>query len=102
MERIRLALEGTGLKGFFGERLYSASMVAQGKPAPDLFLHAARQMGVDPMRCVVVEDSAAGVHAATRAGMRVLAFAGASHARSPAHRQRLEALKPALVFDDML
>ncbi len=102
MERIRLALEVTGLKGFFGERLYSASMVAQGKAAPDLFLHAARQMGVDVMRCVVVEDSTAGVHAAMRAGMRVLAFAGASHARSTAYRRRLEALKPALVFDDML
>ena len=53
-------------------------------------------------RCVVVEDSTAGVHAAMRAGMRVLAFAGAGHARSTAYRRRLEALKPALVFDDML
>jgi HAD superfamily hydrolase (TIGR01509 family) len=102
MERIRLALEVTGLARFFGQRLYSASMVAQGKPAPDLFLHAARQMGVDPMRVVVVEDSPAGVHAATRAGMRVLAFTGATHARSTAYHKRLEALKPALIFDDML
>lgn len=102
MERIRLALEVTGLLPFFGSNLFSASMVAHGKPAPDLFLYAARRMGVDPARCVVVEDSPAGVHAATRAGMRVLAFAGASHAQSPAHRRALEALNPTVIFDDML
>jgi beta-phosphoglucomutase-like phosphatase (HAD superfamily) len=50
--------------------------VANGKPAPDLFLHAAAQSGADPARCVVVEDSEAGVQGAIAAGMRVLGYAG--------------------------
>jgi HAD superfamily hydrolase (TIGR01509 family) len=102
MERIRLALEVTDLTTFFGQNLFSASMVACGKPAPDLFLHVARQMGVDPARCIVVEDSPAGVHAAKCAGMRVFAFTGGSHAQSLSYRRTLEALNPTLVFDDML
>ncbi len=55
-------------------------MVARGKPAPDLFLHAAEEMGVRPEDCVVVEDSPAGIDAARRAGVRVFAFTGGSHA----------------------
>lgn len=68
-----------GLVGFyerFRGRIFSATDVARGKPAPDLFLHAAERMGVSPTRCVVVEDSAAGVAGAHAAGMRVLAYAG--------------------------
>jgi beta-phosphoglucomutase-like phosphatase (HAD superfamily) len=76
-------------------------MVANGKPAPDLFLLAAREMRVEPGRCIVIEDSPAGVEAAQRAGMRVFAFLGGSHAQSPAHRRALENLDPTLIFDDM-
>ena len=101
LERIRLSLDVTGLRSFFGDHIFSASMVAHGKPAPDLFLHAAREMRIEPARCIVIEDSPAGVDAAKRAQMRVFAFTGGSHAQSPAHRQLLEALEPTLIFGDM-
>ncbi|MFG1706740.1 HAD family hydrolase [Nonomuraea sp. M3C6] len=73
---IRRSLELTGLAGRFDGRVFSAEDVAQGKPAPDLFLHAAATMGAAPEHCVVVEDSPFGVTAAVSAGMRCLAFAG--------------------------
>jgi HAD superfamily hydrolase (TIGR01509 family) len=74
-ERIRVALRTTGLRAYFPEsRIFSAQDVARGKPAPDLFLHAARTLGVPPARCVVVEDSPLGVEAARAAGMDVFAF----------------------------
>ncbi|WP_438487286.1 HAD family hydrolase [Streptomyces sp. S186] len=74
-ERIRVALTKTGLFERFGEnRVFSSQDVAQGKPAPDLFLHAAREMGVAPGRCAVVEDSPLGVRAAVAAGMDVYGF----------------------------
>jgi HAD superfamily hydrolase (TIGR01509 family) len=71
-EWIRTALDLTGLRGWFAEeRIFSAQDVGVGKPAPDLFLHAARTLGVDPARCLVVEDSVNGVLAARAAGMDV-------------------------------
>ncbi len=75
-ERLRFKLELTGLYERFAGQIFSASAVANGKPAPDLFLYAARQMGVDPSDCVVVEDSRFGVQAARAAGMDVLGYAG--------------------------
>ncbi|WP_069462358.1 HAD family hydrolase [Actinacidiphila rubida] len=73
--RIRVALRTTGLYERFGEeRIFSSEDVGRGKPAPDLFLHAASVMGVAPERCVVVEDSPLGVRAARAAGMDVLGF----------------------------
>lgn len=101
LERIRLSLGVTGLLELLEPHLYSASMVKRGKPAPDLFLHAARQMGVAPAACVVIEDSPAGVAAAKSAGMRVFAFAGGSHAGKAGLHRALAALEPDLVFDDM-
>lgn len=101
IERVRLSLKVTGLAPFFGDHVFSASMVENGKPAPDLFLFAAREMRVEPSRCIVIEDSPAGVEAAQRAGMRVFAFLGGSHAQSPAHRRALERLDPTLIFDNM-
>ena len=80
LERIRLSLDLTGLLEMLEPHIYSASMVTRGKPAPDLFLHAAKGMGVRPQDCIVVEDSPAGIEAARQAGMRVLAFTGGSHA----------------------
>ena len=76
-ERIALALRTTGLDSYFGGRVFSASdpQVARGKPAPDLFLHAAASMGVEPARCAVIEDSVPGVEAAVAAGMTVFAYA---------------------------
>jgi HAD superfamily hydrolase (TIGR01509 family) len=74
-ERIRLTLTTTGLWGRFAGRVFSAQDVQRGKPAPDLFLHAAVTLGVEPRRCAVVEDSPAGVTGANAAGMTSFAFA---------------------------
>ena len=100
-ERIRLTLSLTGLIDRFEPNIFSATMVSRGKPAPDLFLHASAAMGVAPENCVVVEDSPAGIAAAQAAGMRVVAFAGGSHARSARHREALLSLSPDALFDDM-
>jgi HAD superfamily hydrolase (TIGR01509 family) len=76
--KMRLTLGMTGLWERFEGRIFSATEVAHGKPAPDLFLHAAAEMGHTPDACVVVEDAPAGVQAARAAGMRVLAYAGSA------------------------
>ncbi|MFF9125698.1 HAD family hydrolase [Streptomyces sp. NPDC014889] len=74
-ERIRVGHRSTGLDRWFDEeRIFSSQDVGRGKPAPDLFLHAADRMGVAPERCVVVEDSPLGVRAAVAAGMDVCGF----------------------------
>lgn len=100
-ERIRLSLDVTGLLESFEPHLYSSTMVDNGKPAPDLFLYAANQMSADPSLCVVIEDSPAGILAAKRAGMRVFAFVGGSHARPSGLREAAAALAPDAIFDDM-
>ena len=92
---MRLTLGLTGLWDRFDGRIFSATEVAHGKPAPDLFLHAASRMGVDPGRCVVVEDSPSGVEAARAAGMRCVAFAGGVNTAD-----RLEG-PTTVVFDHM-
>jgi HAD superfamily hydrolase (TIGR01509 family) len=74
--KMRLTLGLTGLLERFDGRLFSATEVDRGKPAPDLFLHAAGSMGFDPAQCLVIEDMPVGVEAARAAGMRVLGFAG--------------------------
>jgi HAD superfamily hydrolase (TIGR01509 family) len=74
--KIRRNLALTGLADRFGDRIFSGEDVEHGKPAPDLFLHAAAAMGVDPARCAVVEDSRHGVAAARAAGMWAFAYAG--------------------------
>ncbi len=71
--------------------IFSADMVPQPKPAPDVYLLAAKTMGVAPERCLVIEDSATGVRAALAAGMRVIGFTGASHI-PPSHGDTLSAL----------
>jgi HAD superfamily hydrolase (TIGR01509 family) len=85
----------TGLHERFAGNIFSASEVANGKPAPDLFLHAAARMGVSPARCVVVEDSRYGVQAARAADMDVLAYAGGLTSA-----QSLAGVRTT-VFDDM-
>lgn len=72
-------LEITGLQSLFAPHIYSADHVRAGKPAPDLFLHSAAQLGVDPGRCVVIEDSVNGVFAAIAAGMTPIGFVGGGH-----------------------
>jgi len=92
--KMEVTLRHTGLWDRFAGRMFSATEVAHGKPAPDLFVHAARSMGFDPARTAVVEDSLPGIQAARAAGMRALAFACGAEA---------EALRAAggEPFDDM-
>ncbi|PZF77982.1 hydrolase [Aestuariivirga litoralis] len=77
--RLALSLRASGLTAFFEGRCFTASEVARGKPAPDLFLHAAARMGAEPARCLVIEDSELGVRAGLAAGMEVWHFAGGCH-----------------------
>ncbi|MEJ1119031.1 HAD family hydrolase [Phyllobacterium sp. CCNWLW109] len=101
-ERIRLSLRLTGLIDLLDPHIFSATMVKNGKPAPDLFLFAANIMNVDPAECVVIEDSPAGIQAAKAAGMRVFAFTGGTHSRGGRLESTLASLGPDLIFDDML
>ncbi|MBO0728752.1 MAG: HAD family hydrolase [Acidimicrobiaceae bacterium] len=94
-ERIRRSLGLTGLLDRFSGRIFSAEDVRRGKPAPDLFLHAAARMGFMPAECAVVEDSRHGVEAARAAGMLAFGYAGGV---TPA--ERLEG-PGTVVFNDM-
>ncbi len=94
-EKMRHTLGLVGLYERFEGRIFSSSDVANGKPAPDLFLHVAERMGVEPALCAVVEDSYYGVRGARAAGMRVFGYAGGL---TPA--DRLEGSN-TVVFDDM-
>lgn len=80
--RVERCLELAGLAERFGTRVFTASEVEKGKPAPDLFLHAARSIGVEPRRCLVIEDSLSGLQAAMAADMPVLRYVGGSHLKS--------------------
>ena len=79
-----------GLRAHLGTHLFSATEVANGKPAPDIFLYAANRMGVAPHNCVVIEDSAAGVQGAIAANMTAIGFLGGAHIR-PGHGEKLTA-----------
>jgi HAD superfamily hydrolase (TIGR01509 family) len=79
LDRVRMSLELTGLMRFFEPYLFSATEIARGKPAPDLFLHVAAKMSVAPADCIVVEDSPNGVAAAVAAGMTTIGFIGGMH-----------------------
>lgn len=98
-ERIALSLRVTGLADLF-ENVFSASQVARGKPAPDLFLFAADRMNTRPKDCLVIEDSPAGVQAAVAAGMRVIGFTGGGHC-GPDHAERLRQAGASVVINRM-
>jgi HAD superfamily hydrolase (TIGR01509 family) len=82
LDRVSFSLALTGLAPHFDGRLYTSQMVERGKPAPDLFLHAAESMRADPRRTLVIEDSVSGVTAGKAAGMTVWGFVGGSHYQS--------------------
>ncbi|OLP49895.1 HAD family hydrolase [Allorhizobium taibaishanense] len=100
-DRIALSLDVTGLIDRFRPHIFSATMVKNGKPAPDLFLYAADKMTVPPSACVVVEDSPAGLKAARAAGMRALAFTGGGHAVGDIYHRSIDELAPDAKFDVM-
>ena len=99
-EKIRHGLESAGLYRLFAPNIFSATQVRNGKPAPDLFLFAAGQMATPAARCVVIEDSVAGITGARAAGMTVLGFHGGSHCR-PGYAGNLLAAGAVAAFDDM-
>jgi HAD superfamily hydrolase (TIGR01509 family) len=99
-EKIKHGLDCAGLYDALAPHIFSATQVARGKPAPDLFLFAAERMGASPARCVVIEDSVPGVSGARAAGMTVLGFHGGSHCL-PGHAEKLRAAGANVTFDDM-
>jgi HAD superfamily hydrolase (TIGR01509 family) len=96
--RAEMSLSLTGLSVAVGNRLFTASQVARGKPAPDLFLFAAQSMRADPTRTLVIEDSLTGVRAALAARMQVWRFTGGSHFVGPIEPEPEDAI-PHLRFD---
>jgi len=94
-EKMNFTLGLTGLLDRFVGHIFSVDEVAHGKPAPDIFLHAAERMGVPPDRCAVVEDSVSGVTAGVAAGMSVFGFAGGVTSATQLERGGV------VVFDDM-
>lgn len=98
LEKTRLSLALTGLDHLFPEHVrFSAQSVANGKPAPDLFLHAAASMGTKPKRCVVVEDTPSGVLAAVAAGMRAIGYS----ADSDEHALAAAGAEPMRTLDEL-
>jgi len=81
LDRLQLCLEVLALEAEFGSHVFSADMVARGKPHPDIFLFAADKLRVKPNECLVIEDSAGGIRAAVAAGMTAVGLCAASHIR---------------------
>lgn len=98
--KIRQSLDLSGLTDYFGTYLFSTSDVENGKPAPDLFQHAAKNMGVPPELAIVIEDSEAGVRGAVAAGMVAVGFIGGSHVQT-GHEDVLHQAGAARVINDM-
>ena len=99
--RIGLTLAAAGMTEMFGDRIYSASQVRNGKPRPDLFLYAAEMMAEAPSRSLVIEDTVPGVLAAKAAGMTVWGFTGGSHCAGREVGRRLAETGADRVFDRM-
>lgn len=99
LPELQWKLEHVGIEDLFAPNIFSADMVDRGKPAPDLFLHAAATLAIEPRRCVVVEDSANGVIAGKAAGMKVIGFTGGDHC-PPGHETILMKNGAQVVIDD--
>ncbi|SEI19632.1 haloacid dehalogenase superfamily, subfamily IA, variant 3 with third motif having DD or ED [Rhizobium tibeticum] len=100
VEKLRVTLKITSLYDYFAPHVFSASQVARGKPAPDLFLFAAEKMNTPADRCVVIEDSVVGIQAAVAAGMMVIGFIGGSHC-PPCHAEKLMEAGAIRIFSHM-
>lgn len=97
---LEYALGKVGLWDFFAPNVFSAEQVERGKPAPDVFLFAAKQMGIAPSECLVIEDGVAGIQAAKEAGMKSFGYAGGSHCNKE-HAEILKREGALHVFTDM-
>lgn len=98
--RVHGTVDALGLTGYFAPHIYCADQVAEGKPAPDLFLHAAAAFDIAPDHCLVIEDSLHGVTAAVAAKMTVFGFTGAGHL-GPDHADALRSAGAHEVFSEM-
>ena len=99
-KRVMYSLERTGLFKFFDEQsIFTSQQVTRGKPAPDLFLFAAHEMGVEPANCIVIEDSSAGIQAALAAGMQVIGFLGGTHARYEWYQEKIAAFRIPVAYN---
>ncbi len=98
-QRLDVSLEETGLGAYFEGCAFTASMVKNGKPAPDLMLHAAAAMGAKPENCVVIEDSEMGLRAALNAGMEAWRFVGGGHLKH--FRDLPSDVRPHHILDSM-
>lgn len=97
------SLKLTGLNKYFkSDELFSGTLTNRRKPAPDVFLHAARHFNVDPKDCLVIEDHIMGIAAAKAAQMPVIGFLGASHTGSALHREELLKAGPTEIVNDAL
>lgn len=99
-DRLTISQQITNISDIFNGKTFSASMVKRPKPAPDLFLHAAKEMGYAPENCLVIEDGAHGVTAAVEAGIKSIGFYGGSHCK-PGHAAQLTAAGAIHIFNDM-
>ncbi len=100
MDRIERALSSTHLDHFFDKNhRFNVKLVKNGKPAPDLFLYAAKQCNAHPDECLVIEDSTTGIKAAQAAGMKVVGFLGGSHAKNASYQSKIRALNPTFLIN---
>jgi len=99
-EKINQSLRLTELSDYFGQNIFSARQVQQSKPAPDLFLLAAKTMGVPPQNTLIIEDSMVGVEAGIAANMQVVGFTGGSHI-GPGHGEQLVKLGAHHILENM-
>ena len=97
---LALGLVETGIYDLLFANIFSTALVEKGKPHPDLFLFAAQKLNVDASKCIVVEDSIAGVTAGRRAGMKVMGFVGGAHC-GPRHSEKLYQAGAEKVIDDI-
>ncbi len=100
IERLNYTLDLVGLLPYFENKIFSAEMVENSKPSPDIFLYAAQQMGYNPKDCIVIEDSINGVKAGIAAGMETYAFVGGKHMNDMRAKALIEA-GAALSFSSM-
>lgn len=100
-DHVTRSLASTGMDVHFDyDKIFSASMVKNGKPMPDLFLHAANQCQANPKNCIVIEDSVVGIRAAKAANMSVVAFLGGLHAKNGSYGDRIKGLNPWMIAND--
>jgi HAD superfamily hydrolase (TIGR01509 family) len=99
-DKLRMKLDATGLTAWFTPHIFSTALVPRGKPAPDIYLHAARVAGVPAESCIVVEDSPHGIAGAKAAGMKAVGFAGGAHFTASL-RAELEAAGARAIVDSM-